>query len=86
MNGHPRGKKSPSSVVRGNLSSPMGDVCHPVLRCSLLRVAHVILARSPGPCEVVWGLVRGLGQSSCLAELLAITVALASFFLCHCFL
>jgi len=53
----------------------------------MLTVAggSVILARSPGPCEVVWsGLVRGLDQSSCLAELLAITDALVSFFLCHC--
>ena len=58
-------------------------------RTPMLTVAggSVILARSPGPCEVVWsGLVRGLDQSSCLAELLAITDALVSFFLCHCFL
>ena len=51
-------------------------------RTPMLTVAggSVILARSPGPCEVVWsGFVRGLDQSSCLAELLAITDALVFF-------
>ena len=47
---------------------------------SIIAGGSVILTRSTSQYEVVWsGLVPGLDQSSYRAELLAITVALASF-------